>query len=142
MVPGKIETFRFSDLLAAKNVEKRIAGVTVTLEQVRKNNDLWEVRIRVRFDDAGNSLESYRGWILQNDAYLEDPDGKTVPYDNQESRDRDKNEIGLAYLFNSSSRRATEVRLQDARRHRHHRVPLRIQGHQAAVRRQGLGIRD
>ena len=79
MVPGKIETFRFADLLTAKNVEKRIAGATVTLEQVRKNNELWEVRMRVRFDDAGNSLESFRGWILQNEAFLEDPHGKPSP---------------------------------------------------------------
>ena len=99
MVPGKIETFRFSDLLTAKNVEKRIAGATVTLEQVRKNDDLWEVRIRVRFDDAGNALESFRGWILQNDAYLEDPQGKTVSYGRQTVTHEDKNGIGLAYLF-------------------------------------------
>ena len=80
MVPGKIETFRFGNLLTAKNVEKRIAGATVTLEQVQKNNELWEVHMRVRFDDAGNSLDSFRGWILQNEAFLEDPAGKPIPY--------------------------------------------------------------
>ena len=35
-IPGRIETFRFSKLADAKNVQQRIAGVTVTLEQVRK----------------------------------------------------------------------------------------------------------
>ncbi len=101
MLPGKIETFRFADLLTAKNVEKRIAGVTVTLEQVQKNNDLWEVQMRVRFDDAGNSLESFLSWILQNDAFLEDADGKRVPvpYGGPETTRQSKNEIGLAYLF-------------------------------------------
>ena len=38
-IPGKIETFRFDKLADAKNVEQRIAGVTVTLEQVRKSRD-------------------------------------------------------------------------------------------------------
>jgi hypothetical protein len=99
MVPGKIETFRFADLLTAKNVEKRIAGVTVTLEQVRKNNDLWEVRMRARFDDAGKSLESHRGWILQNEAYLEGPDKKPIPFGSQETTQQSHNEIGLAYVF-------------------------------------------
>ena len=33
-IPGRIETFRFSKLADAKNVQQRIAGVTVTLEQV------------------------------------------------------------------------------------------------------------
>jgi hypothetical protein len=100
MVPGKIETFTFSDLLTAKNVEKRIAGVTVTLEQVRQNSGLWEVRMRAKFDEAGESLESHRGWILQNDAYLEGPDGKPIPYGSQETTQQNNNEIGLAYLFN------------------------------------------
>ena len=35
-IPGRIETFRFGKLADAKNVQQRIAGVTVTLEQVRK----------------------------------------------------------------------------------------------------------
>jgi hypothetical protein len=99
MVPGKIERFSFSDLLAARNVEKRIAGVTVTLEQVRKNNDLWEVHMRVRFDEAGSSLESFPGWILQNEAYLEAADEKPIPYVSQEMTQQSKNEIGLAYDF-------------------------------------------
>jgi hypothetical protein len=99
MVPGKIETFTFSELLAAKNVEKRIAGVTVTLEQVRKNNDLWEVHMRARFDEAGDSLDSFRGWILENEAYLEGHDEKPIPSEGQEMTEQSKNEIGLAYIF-------------------------------------------
>jgi hypothetical protein len=99
MLPGKIETFRFGDLTTAKNVEKRIAGVTVTLEQVRQNGSIWEVRMRVRFDEAGQALESHRGWILNNDAHLEGPDGKPIPYDNLEVTGQSENEIGIAYGF-------------------------------------------
>ena len=99
MAPGKIETFLFRDVLDARNVVQRIAGVTVTLEQVRKNNDLWEAHVRVRFDDAGASLESHRGWILQNEADLVGPDGQTVPYSSQETTHQSNNEIGLTYSF-------------------------------------------
>ena len=99
VLPGKIETFRFDDLKKAKNVQKRIAGVTVTLEQVQKNNELNEVRILVRYDDAGNALESHRGWIFQNDAYLEGADGKPIPYDTLETTRQTKDEVGVAYLF-------------------------------------------
>jgi hypothetical protein len=99
MLPGKIETFSFENLTTAKNVEKRVAGVTVTLEQVRQNGSIWEVRLRVRFDEAGQALESHRGWILNNEAYLEGPDGKPIPYDNLELTGQGENEIGLAYGF-------------------------------------------
>ena len=101
MVPGKIETFRFDKLAKAKNVEKRIAGVTVTLEQVGKNNDAWEVRMTVRFDDAGDALASHRTWIFNNDAHLEGPNGKPIAYDTFETTAQEKNEVGIAYLFNT-----------------------------------------
>ena len=101
MIPGKTETFRFDKLAEAKNVEKRIAGVTVTLEQVSKNNEAWEVRMLVRFDDAGDALASHRTWIFNNDAHLEGPDGKPIAYDTFETTAQEKNEVGIAYLFNT-----------------------------------------
>ena len=72
-VAGKIETFRFARLGEAKNVEQRIAGVTVILEEVRKSGQAWEVRMRARFDDAGDALASHRQWVFANPAYLEAP---------------------------------------------------------------------
>ncbi len=99
MIPGRVETFRFDNLTNAKNVEKRIAGVSITLEQVRKNNQLWEVRMRVRFDKAYGALASHRGWIFNNKAYLEGPDGKQLSYDSMETTRQTENEVGIAYLF-------------------------------------------
>ncbi|MCE5267631.1 MAG: hypothetical protein LLG00_07080 [Planctomycetaceae bacterium] len=100
VIPGKIETFRFDKLAGAKNVEKRIAGVTVTLEEVGKNNDAWEVRLKVRFDEAGDALASHLNWIFTNPAFLEGQDGKPVAYDTFETTAQEKNELGIAYLFN------------------------------------------
>ncbi len=117
---GRIETFRFAKLADAKNVEQRIAGVTVTLEQVCRSgkagtdtrphpNPLpkgegiqWEVRIRTRFDDAGDALASHRQWVFSNEAYLEGPDGKPIAYDTFETTAQGKNEVGVAYRFNTN----------------------------------------
>ena len=83
MMAGKVETFRFAQLESAKNVKQRIAGVTVTLEQVQKSaaggrakDATWEVRLRVQFDDAGDALASHRQWIFNNEARLEAPTEK------------------------------------------------------------------
>ncbi len=100
MIPGRIETFRFTKLAGAKDVQQRIAGVTVTLEEVRKNNEAWEVRMLARFDDAGDALASHRTWIFNNEAYLEGPDGKPIAYDTFETTRQGKNEVGVAYIFN------------------------------------------
>jgi len=98
-IPGRIEEFRFDDLLKAKNVEKHLAGVTVTLEQVRRNNDAWEVFVRARFDEPGDALASHRGWIFRNEAYLEGADGKPIAYDTMETTLQTKNEVGVSYIF-------------------------------------------
>jgi hypothetical protein len=99
LVPGKLETFRFTDLEKAKNVEKRIAGVTVVLEGVRKSKKLWEVHTTVRFDEAGDSLASHRTWASANPAVLEDKNGKQVAHGSSETTKQTANELGVMYLF-------------------------------------------
>jgi len=98
MLLGKVETFRFPDLLKGKQ-EKQIAAATVTLADVRKNGDCWEVLVRLSYDDAGDALESHRNWALLNEAYLEDADGKQISPDTTEPVLRNKNEIGIGYVF-------------------------------------------
>jgi len=99
LLPGKIETFRFDDLEEAGQVQERVAGVAVQLDQVRKNNSIWEVLVRIRFDEASDALASHRSWIYDNEAYLEDPQGQPVAYDALETTRRTEDEVGMAYLF-------------------------------------------
>jgi hypothetical protein len=99
MLAGQVETFRFAKLAGAKNVEQRIAGVTVVLEGVIKNGRTWEVRMRARFDEAGDALASHRQWVFSNEAYLEGPDRKAIAYETFETTAQSNNEVGLAYRF-------------------------------------------
>jgi hypothetical protein len=96
MMLGKVEEFRFTDLKGKQ--QKRNAAATVTLDEVRKNGNAWEVFVRLRFDDAGDALESHRNWVLQNEAYFEQS-GKAIPPDSMETTLRTKNEIGVGYVF-------------------------------------------
>lgn len=97
--PGKIDTFRFTDLDKAKNVSKRVAGATVTLNDAIKNNKLWEVFMTLQFDDAQGALASHRTWVYNNPAWLEGPDEKKIqPVATDPSR-RTENVVGLGYLF-------------------------------------------
>ncbi len=98
-LPGKIESFEFTDLKNGKPISLRKAGATVTLDQVRKNNDAWEVRMRVRFDRAGSSLESFRTWIFNNEAYLVGADNKPIQHSGFQTIRQTEDEVGVAYLF-------------------------------------------
>jgi hypothetical protein len=104
MLPGRQETFEFTDLANANRIEQRRGGVTVTLETVRKNNDLHVVYMYVAFDEAANALESHRGWIYQNEAYLLDPKGERVSFAAFEATRQADNGVGKAYLFDLEER--------------------------------------
>ena len=99
LMQGRVETFRFENFTEEKNVEKRIAGVTVTLDQVRKNRDVWEIRMRVRFDETSGALQSHRTWIFGNEAGLEDAQGNFIPYHAYDTTGQSENEVGIAYMF-------------------------------------------
>jgi hypothetical protein len=99
LVQGKIEDFRFENLTEAKDVEKRTAGVTVTLQQVRKNRELWEFRLLIHFDETSGALASHRNWVFENEALLVKPDGEEMAYHAFDTTLQTKNEVGIAYLF-------------------------------------------
>jgi hypothetical protein len=99
LLPGGEEVFRFTNLEKSRGTEQRRGGAVVTLEQARKNNAVWEIQMLVRFDAAGAGLESYRGWIFNNPAFLQTADGKQIKPDGYETTRQTENEVGIAYLF-------------------------------------------
>ncbi len=98
LLPGRVETFEFANLPEAKNVEQSRAGVTVIVDQVRKNVDVDEVRLTVRFDQARNALESHRNWIYNNEAYFVAPGGERFEHAGLQAFRQADNEVGVAYL--------------------------------------------
>jgi hypothetical protein len=99
IVPGRVETFRFDKLLAGRPLEQRRAGVVVGLDRVRKNNEAWEMRVIVRFDEAQGALQSHRDWVFNNELWLETPDKKRLVPDGTETVRRTESEVGVAYYF-------------------------------------------
>lgn len=105
LVPGPVEDFRFHALaVAAKNtppkrVEQRKAGATVTIDQVRRNNEVWEVSLRVKFDDPSTALESHRSWILDNEAFFVDANKNRMDPGGYEQTRQAKDEVGINYFF-------------------------------------------
>ena len=99
LLPGRVVECRFDKLVGAQRVEQRRAAVTVTLEQVRRNQQLWELRVRVAFDQPAHALESHRNWIFNNEAWIEAPDNEKIAYAGLETTSQTEREVGVAYLF-------------------------------------------
>ncbi len=99
LIAGPNESFRFDPLTDERNVEQRRAQATVIMERVRKNQETWEIRVAVQFDDAAGALESHRGWIFNNPAMLIDAEGEIILPATIETTRRTEREVGMAYLF-------------------------------------------
>ena len=105
LVPGPRHEFHFPSLPVAaasgttRRVEQRQAGATVAIDSLRKNQDVWEASLRVKFDAPANALESHRGWILENPAVFLAADGRSFEPGGFEQTRQARDEVGIKYFF-------------------------------------------
>jgi hypothetical protein len=103
LVPGRQVKFRFGDLANAAGRTQRMGGVQVTVDDVRRNNAVWEIHMRFSLDEDNGALQSHRAWVFQNLSYLLDKDGKQIDNAGLETTRQAKNEVGNAYMFDVPS---------------------------------------
>jgi len=99
LVPGRQVKFQFDDIAKAAGKTQQIGGVQVTVDDVRKNNEIWEVHMRMKLDNAKGALQSHRDWVFQNASYLVGKDGKPIDNAGLETTRQTQTEVGVAYLF-------------------------------------------
>lgn len=99
LMPGRIETFMFDKLENARNVKDTRGTIEVVLEAFRRNGDIWEASILLRLLNEQGALESHRGWVYNNEAYLQGPDGERIDIAGFEETYRDVDTVGMSYKF-------------------------------------------
>lgn len=99
IIPSAMQDFEFTELATSRDVEHRNAGVAVIYEGMRKNGDLYEIRVRLRFDEAEGALQSHLSWVSKNEAYVTDAAGQRQENLGMAQRIRSEDEVGFSYLF-------------------------------------------
>ena len=100
VLPGRIETFKFKDVTTLpEETSQTKAGATVTYLGTRQNEDLWGVRITLKFDDENNALQSHQSWVTNNVVMLVDKDGKRDEPFAQEVYLQSGKAVGIEYFF-------------------------------------------
>ena len=99
VVLGRVESFEFPDIDKQRSAELERGGATVIVDSCRKNGDIYEVNMRVAFDKASNALESHRGWIYNNECFLNDPQANRIDNVGVEATLLADNQVGLSYKF-------------------------------------------
>jgi len=99
LVPGRVAEFRFTDLHKPVSAEQERGGVKVIVDGVRKNQELWEVHMRLQINSEEAGLESHRGWVFQNLTYMLSKNEEIIDHAGFETTMQSENEVGLAYFF-------------------------------------------
>jgi len=100
----RYQGFRFNDL-TVRNKSLKQGDATVTLERAdwTASNHTLRVRLRVRFDDPADALQSWRTWIYENRAYLAGtPDNDLAPKRTR-TVSRTEEDVVLEYMFDLSA---------------------------------------
>lgn len=97
MLPG--ESHRFDFPLKTISATQTSGAVTVLLEDVRKNGELYEVRLGIEFQSAGQALESHRGFLLDNLVFVTDAAKNRQEHLGYQLYRQTATGIGISYLF-------------------------------------------
>jgi len=98
-IPSEKHKFVFEKFTTGKRQSEKFGEVTVTLESARRNGSVYEVRILTAFREAQGALDSFRGWILSNRAYLLDRQQRVVQNVGFQSYAVTNESVGVAFLF-------------------------------------------
>jgi len=99
LVPHRQAMFKFDQLAAAAGKSQRVGDVEIHIDRVFRNDEIWELHMRMKLDESNHALASHRGWAFENRSYLVDADGDVLENVGLETISEDKQEIGIAYFF-------------------------------------------
>lgn len=99
LVPGRQAKFQFDTLAEAAGKSQRDADVEIIVDKVFKNDEIWELHMRMKLAESNHALESHRGWAFENRSYLVDAKGDVLENVGLETLSEGEQEIGVAYFF-------------------------------------------
>jgi hypothetical protein len=98
-IPAGIKTFKFPSL-AQKGVTSKQADVSVTLEDIEVDEQVWKVNVTLVYPGEGPAFESYRQGLFNNRLWLQRADGSRFEHNGGFSNTgSDGGKLGFEYLF-------------------------------------------
>lgn len=98
-VPGQSHKYEFKKFGNGARQSQKFGDVAVILEGSRRNGSVYEMRVKVEFGNSQGALDSFRGFILSNKAYLLGENGGRLENVGLQTYAITNNSVGIAYLF-------------------------------------------
>ncbi|MFO1062895.1 MAG: hypothetical protein U0892_03355 [Pirellulales bacterium] len=98
-VPSEKHKYVFEKFASGGRQTEKYGEVTVTLEGTRRNGAVYEMRVLTEFKNSQGALDSFRGWILSNRAYLVDKEDNRQENVGLQTYTVGPESVGVAFLF-------------------------------------------
>lgn len=102
-VPGKMAGVSFSDLTGKRNAKLTNGALSVTLEQARKNRDVYELLVAVQHQGAANAESerelSSQAWSTLQDVFILDGQDQKIENVGWSTTRMTEKEMGMSFLF-------------------------------------------
>lgn len=102
-VPGRMAGVSFSDLTNKRNAKLINGALSVTLEQARKNRDVYELLVAVQHRGAANTGTdnevSSQAWSTLQDVYILDGKDQKIENVGWSTTRMTEKEMGMSFLF-------------------------------------------
>ena len=98
-LPGKLASVAFTDLMNTSNKTLTNGMLSVTLEQARKNRDIYEVLVGVSLKASEDGKGSVQSWASLQDVFMFDKDLKRIENVGWSTTRMGENDVGMSYVF-------------------------------------------
>lgn len=101
MAPVGRRKFRFEDIAVEDKASQRIGETTVTLKSATWSDSALKIAIEFQLLNPGKSLESHRGWMFRNKAYLLGKKSNEIMPTKTMTTAQEKDKMGFMFVFDN-----------------------------------------
>ena len=98
-IPGAMVQLEFDDLEKAGSKTQKVGNLNVTVEEMKSLEDIYEFKLLISLKDAGQTMDSYRGWLMTHEAYVMDANDKRIDNAGWQTYQMNSEAVGLKYFF-------------------------------------------
>jgi len=109
MIPGGLVSVEFDELDSTVAKKQVVGKLNVTLEKVELREDILESNLLVSVNDAGESMDSFRGWIMNNECFIQTPTMERIKFAGFQTYRMNGTDVGMTYFFDLASKPGFEV---------------------------------
>lgn len=98
-IPGAMVQLEFDNLDQAGAKNQKVGNLNVTVEEMKQRDEIYEFKILISLRDAGQTMDSFRGWFMSHEAYVKNAKGERVNNAGWQTYLMNGESVGLTYFF-------------------------------------------